>query len=83
MEGAAREIVKRIQNLRKESGLEITDRIAVSLTHSDLTDKAVAEYGDYVRSQVLANSLTLADEVADGMVLDFDGQTVTVKVTKD
>ena len=83
VEGAAREIVKRIQNLRKESGLEITDRIAVSLTHSDLTDKAVAEYGDYVRSQVLANSLTLADEVADGMVLDFDGQTVTVKVTKD
>ena len=82
VEGAAREIVKRIQNLRKESGLEITDRIAVVLTHSDLTDKAVAEYGDYIRSQVLANSLTLADEVADGMTLEFD-EPVTVKVTKD
>ena len=82
VEGAAREIVKRIQNLRKESGLEITDRIAVVLTHSDLTDKAVAEYGDYIRSQVLANSLTLAGEVADGMTLEFD-EPVTVKVTKD
>ena len=82
VEGAAREIVKRIQNLRKESGLEITDRIAVVLTHSDLTDKAVAEYGDYIRSQVLANSLTLAGEVADGMTLEFD-EPVTVKVAKD
>ena len=82
VEGAAREIVKRIQNLRKESGLEITDRIAVVLTHSDLTDKAVVEYGDYIRSQVLANSLTLAGEVADGMTLEFD-EPVTVKVTKD
>ena len=82
VEGAAREIVKRVQNLRKEQGFEITDRVAVTLSHSPLTDKAVADYGDYIRGQVLANTLTVAD-VENGAELEIDGQKVAVKVVKD
>ena len=57
-EGVARELVKRIQNLRKESGFEITDRIDILLQHHPETDKAVAQFGEYISAQVLANSIT-------------------------
>ena len=77
-EGVARELVKRIQNLRKESGFEITDRIAITLAHADATDKAVAEFSDYICSQVLADSISLADEVTGGAILDFEDFQVQV-----
>ena len=82
VEGTAREIVKRIQNLRKESGLEITDRISVVLTHSGQTDKAVEMFGDYIRAQVLADSLTLADSLPEGVEFDFDGFSVRASIAK-
>ncbi len=71
-EGIARELVKRIQNLRKESGFEITDRIAVCLGHNNLTDRAVEAFGDYISTQVLADSIIIADEVEGDTELDFD-----------
>ncbi|MDD6891134.1 MAG: DUF5915 domain-containing protein, partial [Bacteroidales bacterium] len=80
-EGIARELVNRIQNLRKSSGFEITDKISVCLSHNAATDDAVEEYGDYICAQVLAEKLTLADEV-EGTVLDFDDFALTVSVTK-
>ena len=83
VEGTARELVKRIQNLRKEKNFEITDRIAVTLSHAEQTDKAVAEYRDYICGQVLANSLTVADKVDGGMTIDFDDYTVEIKVDKE
>ncbi len=82
VEGTAREIVKRIQNLRKEKDFEITDRIAVTLSHTEQTDKAVADYGDYIRGQVLADSLVVTDEVDGGVNVDFDGFTIKVKVDR-
>ena len=83
VEGTARELVKRIQNLRKEKDFEITDRIAVTLSHAEQTDKAVAEYGDYICGQVLANSLTVADKVDGGVAIDLDDYTVEIKVDKE
>ena len=83
MEGTARELVKRIQNLRKEKNFEITDRIAVTLSHAEQTDKAVAEYRDYICGQVLANSLTVADKVDGGVTIDFDDYTVEVKIDRE
>ena len=71
-EGVARELVKRIQNLRKESGFEITDRIAVQLAHNELTDRAVEAFGDYIRQQVLADSITLVESVEEPVQLDFE-----------
>ena len=83
VEGTARELVKRIQNLRKEKNFEITDRIAVTLSHAEQTDKAVAEYRDYICGQVLANSLTVADKVDGGVTIDFDDYTVEVKIDRE
>ena len=81
-EGIARELVKRIQNLRKESGFEITDRIAIQLEHNPQTDRAVEAFGDYISAQVLADSLTLVDAVADGAVLDFDDFQLRTNITR-
>jgi len=81
-EGIARELVNRIQNIRKSSGFEITDKINIILSKNPDTDGAVNEYNTYICNQVLANSLTLADEVADGTELNFDDFSLYVKVTK-
>ena len=81
-EGIARELVNRIQNIRKSSGFEITDKIYIVLSKNPDTDGAVNEYNTYICNQVLANSLTLADEVADGTELNFDDFSLYVKVTK-
>ena len=81
-EGIARELVNRIQNIRKSSGFEITDKIAIVLSKNSNTDDAINEYNTYICNQVLANSLTLADEVADGTELNFDDFSLYVNVTK-
>ena len=81
-EGVAREIVKRIQNLRKESGFEITDRIAIHLTHSEYTDRAVNDYKDYICGQVLANTIDLSEHLQNPTILDFDEYTVQVEIEK-
>ena len=81
-EGVAREIVKRIQNLRKESGFEITDRIAIHLTHSEYTDRAVNNYKDYICGQVLANTIDLSEHLQNPTILDFDEYTVQVEIEK-
>ena len=81
-EGIARELVNRIQNIRKSSGFEITDKINIVLSKNPDTDGAVNEYNTYICNQVLANSLTLADGVADGTELNFDDFSLYVKVTK-
>ena len=71
-EGFARELIKRIQNLRKESGFEITDRISIQLEHNEHIDRAVEAFGDYITSQVLADGITIVDDVTNPAVLDFD-----------
>ena len=81
-EGIARELVNRIQNIRKSSGFEITDKIDIVLSKNPNTDDAVTEYTTYICNQVLANSLTLADEVADATELSFDDYSLMIKVTK-
>ena len=81
-EGIARELVNRIQNIRKSSGFEITDKIDIVLSKNPNTDDAVTEYNTYICNQVLGNSLTLADEVADATELSFDDYSLMIKVTK-
>ena len=72
-EGIARELVNRIQNIRKSQGFEITDKIDVVVTPNAATDEAVREYADYIGRQVLAESVTIA-EIADSdrTPLDMD-----------
>ncbi|MBQ8442191.1 MAG: class I tRNA ligase family protein, partial [Bacteroides sp.] len=81
-EGIARELVSKIQNIRKSSGFEITDKINVVVSKNECTDDAITEYNAYICNQVLANSLQIADEVADATTLEFDGFTLDVNVVK-
>ena len=82
-EGIARELVNRIQNIRKSSGFEITDRILIELSKNPASDDAVKEYNLYICNQVLANSLNLVDEVKDGIELDMDEFKLIINVRKD
>ena len=81
-EGIARELVSKIQNIRKGSGFEITDKINVTVAKNDSTNDAINEYNAYICNQVLANSLQIVDEVADATTLEFDGFTLDVNVVK-
>ena len=81
-EGIARELINRIQNLRKSSGLEITDRIAVQLENREEIAAAVTNCNDYIASQVLATSLVLVDGLTDGTALEMDGYSVNCVIEK-
>ena len=69
-EGIARELVNRIQNLRKATGLEITDRIAVRIERQEAINDAVLHFSDYIASQVLANSIELADNLQEASFVE-------------
>ncbi len=71
-EGIAREIVNRIQNIRKNQGFDITDRIDVVISSNEDTDKAVKQFSDYIARQVLANSLTIG-EIAEPDKIELEG----------
>jgi isoleucyl-tRNA synthetase len=81
-EGVARELVNRIQNIRKSSGLEITDKIRITLSKDEHINEAVAQYSSYICNQVLAVQLDLVDAVPEGIELDMDDYKLTVSVTK-
>ena len=79
-EGMARELVNRIQNIRKKSGLEITDRITVDIQPNETVEKAVGAFGDYIAKQVLANAIRLADN--NGQEVEFDDFKLNIQITK-
>ena len=82
-EGLAREVVKRIQGYRKELGLQITDRIIVSLQPVEALREAAAMFGDYIAEQVLADAVQLTDEMpAEAQEFDFDGFKARIAVQK-
>ena len=90
LKGVARELVNRIQNIRKSKGFEITDRIAILLSKTtkmnvskniEINDVVHMEKS-YICEQVLADSLELVDEVPDGTELSFDDYSLMIKVTK-
>ncbi len=71
-EGIARELVNRIQNLRKDSGFEVTDRIEVQLQKDDLVSAAVASNEAYIKSETLTEDLKIMDTINDGIEIAFD-----------
>ena len=83
-EGVARDLINRIQNIRKGRDYDITDRITVTVEPSELTSGAVADFGEYIASQVLASAIVEAPvtDPADVEVLDIDGTEVKVKISR-
>ena len=81
-EGVAREIVKRVQAFRKESGFEITDRIRIVVEQLPVAEKAIAEFSEFIAGQVLAESITLAANVESETEFDLDGTNVKFLINK-
>ena len=82
-EGLARELVNRIQNLRKSSGFEITDKVNVTILTNEQMDGAIQAYKEYISNQVLAASVEIADyAISDAVELDFEEFKLSVTVEK-
>ncbi len=82
-EGIAREIVNRVQNIRKDRQYDITDKIDIVIESTEFTDSAVKEFADYISKQVLANSLVIGEicgESEENATLDIDEQNINVRI---
>lgn len=79
-EGLARELVNRIQNIRKDSGFEVTDKIRVTFEKNDALRAAVSAYRDYIASQVLAVEILETESLTDAATQELDLDDMTVKV---
>ncbi|MCB0525059.1 MAG: isoleucine--tRNA ligase [Lewinellaceae bacterium] len=79
-EGVARDLVNRIQNIRKDKNFNVTDRISVQIEQHPAVKGAVEQFGDYIKSEVLANSLSLSDSAAGDPVELNDSVTLNIQV---
>ena len=81
-EGIARELVNRIQNIRKDSGFEVTDKIKVQLKRSGLLEEAILENEAYIKSETLTSDLVFVDELENGIEIEFDEIKTKITITK-
>jgi len=81
-EGNARELVNRIQKIRKDSGFEITDRIDVQLAGADSLATSIGEYKSYICAEILADSLELVQQTANGTEVEVNDMLINVQVSK-
>ncbi len=83
-EGVARELINRIQNIRKESGFEVTDRIRVAIERTEFAAEAVARYASYIAAQTLADSVAVAAEPSGAVVVssEIDEMPLRIAVTR-
>src|SRR5690606_35784466 len=81
-EGIARELVNRIQNLRKDSGFEVTDRIDVRLQKDEQVVSAVDANMTYIKSETLTNELEIIDKLDDGIEIAFDDVNTKLFIQK-
>jgi isoleucyl-tRNA synthetase len=81
-EGIARELVNRIQNIRKDSGFEVTDKIKVHLQKNDTLEEAIKPNVAYIKSETLTEELVFEEEVENGTEIEFDEIKTKIKITK-
>jgi isoleucyl-tRNA synthetase len=81
-EGIARELVNRIQNLRKDSGFEVTDKIKVTIQTSEGLEKAIQANRTYIMSETLTEVLQFDANLKDGISIEFDEVTTKILITK-
>jgi isoleucyl-tRNA synthetase len=81
-EGIARELVNRIQNLRKAKNFEITDRISIQISSDPSFDDAIRQYVDYIKQQVLGDSLVISKEKFEDEI-EIDDKSLTISIKKN
>ena len=81
-EGTARELVNRIQNMRKDSDFNVTDKIGIQIENHEALIGAVEKYGDYIKQETLALSLELVDGLEGEAIELFEGVTINIKIDR-
>ena len=81
-EGIARELVNRIQNIRKDSGFEVTDKIKVQIQHQDELEQAIKNNEDYIKSETLTKELLFVEELENGIEIEFDEIKTKILISK-
>jgi len=81
-EGIARELVNRIQNIRKDSGFEVTDKIKVQLQRSGALEQAIRNNENYIKDETLTQELHFADTVQNGIEIEFDDIKTMILISK-
>jgi isoleucyl-tRNA synthetase len=81
-EGIARELVNRIQNIRKDSGFEVTDKIKVQIQRSGLLEEAILKNEDYIKSETLTDDLVFVDALENGTEIEFDDIKTVILISK-
>ncbi|MFM9987340.1 isoleucine--tRNA ligase [Flavobacterium sp.] len=81
-EGIARELVNRIQNLRKDSGYDVTDKITVSVEKNDKINQAILDNQDYIKSETLTKELILLESIENGTIIEFDDIKTMILISK-
>ena len=82
-EGDAREFVNKIQNLRKEIGLDVTDKIDIKFDTNESLALAINEFIDYISLEVLANSISQSFHKIESIELEVNGQSINVDIQKN
>ena len=82
-EGIARDLVNRIQGIRRDKGMEVTDRIKISLEANDSVKEAVSSFNDYIKSEVLADEVSIQDDLDSDTTIELPGDiNLKIKVQK-
>lgn len=81
-EGIARELVNRIQNIRKDSGFEVTDKIVVKMLKNPQIEEAVAVNSEYIKSETLTETLLFEDKIENGIEIEFDDIKTSIFISK-
>ena len=82
-EGISRELISRIQTIRKNSGFDVTDRIKIIILDDDKVSRAINKNINYIKSETLANSIELNKVMEDGIDVEFDEIKTKILITKD
>ena len=82
-EGISREIVNRIQNIRKDSGFNVSDKIFIEIENNNLIEKAIFENIDYIKNETLAIELKLEKKLLNAQEIEFDNIKVKIKIFKE
>jgi len=81
-EGVARELVNRVQNLRKSLGFEVTDKINVRISCTSIIWEAVNNNLSYICAEILAGSIVLDSELNEGELVEIDGNEILIAISK-
>ena len=81
-EGVAREFVNRIQNYRKDLGLEVTDMIEIFISEDSVLNKSINSFNKYIKDETLAKSISIVEKIKDGIKLEFDKINISLSIKK-